>query len=62
MNEKFRSYEQILSAPGFVTKSSQYEIKKTIFQSESKQTKTKIVFRTSPKKPLRGVFRYNQNS
>ena len=50
--------KQILSTPGFVTKSSGYEIKKTFLQSESKKTKTKIVFRARNKKALEVIFRY----
>ena len=48
--------KQILSAAGFLTKSSRYWIKKTIFQFESKMTKTKIVFRARLKKASHVTF------
>ena len=47
--------KQILSAPGFVTKSSRYKIKKTIFKSESEK-KNKNSFYNESKKGLAGYF------
>ena len=54
--------KQISSAPWFVTNSSRYQIKKTIFQSESEKTKTEIVLRMRLKMSSEESFKISSSA